>query len=456
MSASRSRCIRRRLDDTAAAAIPYGYMDSTTHQKTGIAGVLVRATEGRRIPTAKSRALFALASPLVLGRAIDMSVLNESGYDEWRSTLRDRLADVRPVRVMFTARRPEGGTESQSGMVLLPHHNGSGSPLPLTWIVFLKGTEPIADRVPSRLRGNEMTMMEAAAALGYAVWVPDYSGMGDAEGVQEYCVPESMAASALDGLAAARSWLAASAGEYAETGRLAILGYSQGGLAAMATLRALAEGALEAPGLSVIGTYPMGAPLNLMDGVPFLTDEPAVIPHPDYQLMLVMGWARAYPQAIRIQDILQPRVIETVLPLFNGRRDGEELCRLIARAVGRKPGAVLDADLYTPAYCRAIRTAPRTVPYFRAQDDARLDQWTPPSGIPIIIAATPDDEIVRFLNSENAYTWMRAANPEAQLRLVRLASGNHVRAAIEGLLYTLMDIDKLEHSAVNGPGEGGL
>jgi len=430
-------------------------MDSTTHQATGTAGELVKATEGRRIPAAKSRALFALASPLVLGRAIDMSILNDDGYDEWRATLRDRLSDVRPLRVTFMARRPEGGTELQSGMVLLPHRHVSGAPQQVTWIVFLKGTEPIADRVPSRLRGNEMTMMEAAAALGYAVWVPDYSGMGDAEGVQEYCVPESMAASALDGLAAARSWLSASSGEYTETGRLAILGYSQGGLAAMATLRALTEHTLEAPGLSLIGAYPMGAPLNLMDGVPFLTDQPAVIPHPDYQLMLVMGWARAYPYAIRIQDILLPHVIETVLPLFNGRRDGDELCRLIAKAVGKKPGAVLDADLYTPEYCAAIRTAPQTVPYFKAQDDARLDRWTPPSGIPIVLAATPDDDIVRFLNSENAYTWMRSANPDAQVRLVRLASGNHLRAAIEGLLYTLMDIDKLEHRSDCSPSEGG-
>jgi len=446
-------------------------MDSTTHRETGTAGELVKATEERRISAAKSRALFALASPLVLGRAIDMSILNDNGYDEWRAALRDRLSDVRPLRVTFMARRPEGGTELQSGMVLLPHRHVSGAPQQVTWIVFLKGTEPIADRVPSRLRGNEMTMMEAAAALGYAVWVPDYSGMGDAEGVQEYCVPESMAASALDGLAAARSWLSASSGEYTETGRLAILGYSQGGLAAMATLRALTEHTLgertlgertpgertpEAPGLSVIGTYPMGAPLNLMDGVPFLTDQPAVIPHPDYQLMLVMGWARAYPYAIRIQDILLPHIIETVLPLFNGRRDGDELCRLIAKTVGKKPGAVLDADLYTPEYCAAIRTAPQRVPYFKAQDDARLDHWTPPSGIPIVLAATPDDDIVKFLNSENAYTWMRSANSDAQVRLVRLASGNHLRAAIEGLLYAMMDIDKLEHRSDCNSSEGGL
>jgi pimeloyl-ACP methyl ester carboxylesterase len=431
-------------------------MISTTHQETRAAGELVQAAEGRLIPAAKSMALFALASPLVLGRAIDMSILQDHGYHEWRASLRDRLSDVRPIRVAFMARLPEGGAELQSGMLLLPHRHVSGAPQHVTWLVFLKGTEPIANRVPSKLRGNEMTMMEAAAALGYAVWVPDYAGMGDAKGVQEYCVPESMAASALDGLAAARAWLSASSGEHAETGRLAILGYSQGGLAAMATLRALAERALrertpEAPGLSLIATYSMGAPLNLMDGVPFLTEEPAVIPHPDYQLMLILGWARAYPYAIRIEDILLPCIIDTVLPLFNGRRDGEELCRLIAKAVGRKPGEVLDADLYTPEYCAAIRKAPESVPYFKAQNDARLDHWTPPSGIPIIVAATPDDDIVRFSNSESAYSWMRSANPDAQISLVRLASGNHLRAAIEGLLYAVMDIDGIEHRADAGP-----
>lgn len=429
-------------------------MNITTHSEAASAGALVRASEGRRMPAAKSKALFALASPLVLGRAIDMSILEGAGYHEWRAGIRDRLSDVRPIRMAFIARLPEGGTELQSGMLLLPHRHVSGSPQHVTWIVFLKGTEQIANRAPSRLRGNEMVMMEAAAALGYAVWVPDYAGMGDGTGVQEYCVPESMAASALDGLSAARAWLSASSGEYVETGRLAILGYSQGGLAVMATLRALAEHTLEAPGLSVIATYPMAGPLDLMDGVPLLTDEPVVIPHPDYQLMLVLGWARAYPHAIRPEDILLPHVIENVVPLFNGKRDGEELCRLVAKAVGKKPGEVLDSDLYTPDYCAAIRSAPETVPYFKAQNDARLDHWAPPSGIPIILAASPQDDIVRFSNSEGAYTWMTKANPEATIRLVRLASGNHLRAAIEGLLYALMDIDYAEHRADAGP-EGG-
>lgn len=429
-------------------------MDTKSRTEARSAGELVRASEGRRIPAAKSRALFALASPLVLGRAIDMSVLESAGYHEWRAGVRDRLSDVRPIRLAFVARLPEGGTELQSGIVLLPHRHVSGSPQRVTWIIFLKGTEQIADRAPSRLRGNEMAMMEAAAALGYAVWVPDYAGMGDATGVQEYCVPESMAASALDGLSAARAWLSASSGEYVETGRLAILGYSQGGLAAMATLRALSEHALEAPGLSIIGTYPMAGPLDLMDGVPLLTDKPVVIPHPDYQLMLVMGWARAYPHTVRTDEILLPNVIEHVLPLFNGKRDGEELCRLVAKAVGKKPGEVLDSDLYTPAYCAAIRNAPQTVPYFKAQNDARLDHWAPPSGFPIVIAASPQDDIVRFSNSEGAYTWMSAANPDATIRLVRLASGNHIRAAIEGLLYAVMDIDRVELRA-NAGSKGG-
>ncbi|MBU1079317.1 MAG: hypothetical protein KKB59_02390, partial [Spirochaetes bacterium] len=198
------------------------------------AGMLIKATEARRVPARKPRALLAIASPMILGSAIDMDVLEERGYSRWREARRTGLLDVRSIRIAYSARLPEGGTELQSGMLYIPEAAPDG-PRALTWVVFLKGTEHLRDYVPSRGGGMERTFMEAVAALGYAVWAPDYAGMGDGRGAQEYCVPESMAASALDGLAASREFVLGLP-EYGESGRLAVMVYSQGGLAAMATL----------------------------------------------------------------------------------------------------------------------------------------------------------------------------------------------------------------------------
>jgi len=411
------------------------------------AGMLLDASLMKRVPARKARAMLTIASPRVLGRAIEMGVLDGIGYTGWRDGRRAALVEVQPVKITFSARLPEGGTERQSGMAFLPAPH-PGLKRALTWVVFLKGTEHLRNNVPSRGGSSERSLMEVAAALGYAVWAPDYAGMGDAEGAQEYCVPESMAASALDGLAAARRHVAGNHADYTETGRLIVLGYSQGGLAAMATLSAATSGTIPVPGLRLVAGYPLGAPLDVLIGVPFLDEASSVISRPDYNILLVIGWARAYPGLVRMEDILRPEVIESVVPLFDGTRDGDELCRLIARATGKKTNTVLAEDLYRPEYLAAIRQSPGSVPYYSIQNAARLDRWTPPSDVPIIIAATPDDEVVRFRNSENAYAWMRRSNPVAQVSLVKLASGTHGRAAVEGLLYALVDMDQRERGAV--------
>lgn len=407
-------------------------------------GQLIEARETWRVSLLKPRALLAIASPLVLGSAIETTVLDAAGYPEWRMRRRDQLVDVQSVRISFSARIPEGGAERQSGVLHLPVSK-EGQLRPLTWVVFLRGTEHLRNKVPSRGGGSERSLMEATAALGFAVWAPDYAGSGDAAGAQEYCVPESMAASALDGLTAAREFVGYHAAEYTETGRLFVLGYSQGGLATMASLEAAASQKIPVPGLRTVAGYPMGAPLDLMIGVPFMKAGSSIVERPDYSILLVLGWARAYPDRIHIQDILSPIIIREIVPLFDGTRDGDELCRRIAKAVGKKPDRITHGDLYRSEYLEAIVNAPENVPYYAVQDAARLDQWTVPSGLPVVLAAAPDDELVPFLNSQHAYDWAQQHNPAADVSLVKLASGSHGRAAVEGLLYALVDLDLREH-----------
>jgi hypothetical protein len=417
------------------------------------AGRLLSATSLEPLPRARTASFLDLASPAALRLAFDTGNLDAAGYPAWRLAAKAVLREVQPIRIRFAARQPEGGLETQSGMIFLPKADPARQEA-LTWIVFVKGTELDGREVPSRGRGSELPFQATMAALGYAVWAPDYAGMGDAIGVQEYCVPESLAASGLDGLAAAREWLSRAVIEgrrpYAETGRLAILGYSEGGLAAMAVLKAATTGAIAAPGLRILAAYPMGAPLNLMSGLPFLTEAPVVFAYPDFQVLMVLGWARAYPRTIRLEDILLPRTIERVLPLFDGRTKGSALRREIAKATGRRPGEVRDIDLFRPDYLDGLRREPTGQAFFRAQDGARLDRWAPPAGIPVVLAASPKDEIVLFSNSEAAVLWAREHEPASEPSLLRLKSPDHTRGALEGLLYAMRDIDRREKEAALG------
>jgi hypothetical protein len=412
-------------------------------------GSLLEVELLHKIPSEQEWLLLAAASPSLLGTRIKMGVLKEKGYAAWRSSHLGALSDIQSVKIAFSARLPEGGSERQSGTVFVPVAR-RGQRQALSWVVFTKGTEFRRDYTPSRGKGLELPFITALAALGYAVWVPDYTGMGDGQGVHEYCVAESLADSALDGLAAARLWLAGATMEgepaYSESGRLAIMGYSEGGLAAMGTFRAIADGRIPAPGLRLEAVYPMGAPLNLAIAASLLGEAPYVLTHPEYQVYIGIGWQRACPEKSRMGDIFLPRTIERIVPLFDGRLRDTAVNRKITAIVGKKAGAVVDADIFTPEYLAALRRNPGSSAYYCLQEKARLDAWTPPEGIPIILAATPADEIVPFANSQNEYDWAKEHDPRADVTLVRLATAGHILAGAEAFLYAIVDFDTRESS----------
>jgi acetyl esterase/lipase len=402
-------------------------------------GSLLGWSELGTLAASRVRGLFFLLAPGILSTQLGTQNLRAVGFPEWRKRRAGALRDVRKVRIAFAARLPEGGLERQSGLLLFP---ATGEGLRLGWIVYMRGTELLRESVPSRNRGNELPFIETLASLGYAVWAPDYAGMGDGTGVQEYCVPESLADSGLDGLAAARSWLAA-AGQ-GETGRLAIMGYSEGGLGAMACLAALASGRLEAPGLELAAVYPLSAPLNLQLGYPSSGAGPLLLNRPDYLIFLALGWARAYPSQVRIEEILSPRTIRELVPLFDGTRSDQELHAAVCRVVGKKRGCVVDGDIFAPGFLERVRAAPESVPYCRAQTAERLDRFTPPEGLHVLLAASPTDEVVSFANSAGEVAWAMEKAPGSGLSLLVLASPDHLRGAVEALLYSIVDFDTRE------------
>ena len=411
------------------------------------AGRLLGWSEYRPMRSKSLRRLFSLAAPLVLSTRIAPVNLDRIKYSEWRARRGPELRDIRMIRVSFAARVPEGAVERQSGLLLLPELK-AGERRAMSWVVFMKGTEFLRRVVPSRRRAIELPFAASLAAMGHAVWMPDYAGMGEGSGIQEYCVPDSLAASGADGLAAARKWLTMRRGSgddgYAETGRLAVMGYSEGGTAAMAFLDSLTRGRLEAPGLELSVGYPMGAFLDLLSIEGGHGEVPVALPRPAFQIYMAMGWSRAYPEEIRVRDVLSPRTVKDIVPLFDGTRISERLDSRIARIFGRRKGGVLDTDIYSEAYLRQVREDPRLAPYRRMREERRLDRCVLPPRLPVILAATPTDEVVPFSNSAGALEWARNHAPDSSMELVTLAAKDHLLGAIEAFLYAVVDFDKRE------------
>ncbi len=398
---------------------------------------------------AESRRLLALFSPSLLKTQFGQEVLDAVGYPAWRKERSPGLVGTQTIVVGFAARQIAGGLDRQSGSIFLPS-DWQESDKPLSWVLFFKGTELLRDETPSNGKGLELPIIRLLASLGYAVFAPDYVGMAASMGIQEYCVPDSLANSGSDGLAAARAWLskARRGGKdpLKESGRLYIVGYSEGGLSAMAAVQSIASKRLMAPGLELAAAWPMAAPLNLMSAVPFLTEEPAILRRPDYQVYIAMGWARAYPGIVNLSDILLPRTISEIVPLFDGKHSGDSICVSIARTVGKQIGKVTDKDLFTASFLQGLRADPLSLPYFLAQDKARLDRFIPPAGLHLVLMASETDEIVRFSNSEDEYLFVKRMAPSSSIELVRLSARDHGRGAVEGMLYAIVDMDRRERA----------
>ncbi len=403
-------------------------------------GGLIAARPVLATAAGKNRATFRLASLPILSLKLKTGLLAESGFSAWQKKRDKRIYAVQGIALSFGAALVSGAIERQSGLLLLPQ-KAAGSAMMLSWVVYTKGTELKRDEVPSRVRGYETPIAQILASLGYAVWMPDYSGMGESQAFHEYCVPEGLAASALDGLAAARDYVRG-LGNYEESGRLYLMGYSEGGLAAMAQVKKIHEEGL--PDLRVGAAYAMGAPLNLMSGVEKGSVRDGILAAPEYSIYLVLAWARAFPERVRAEEILKPEILSRLLPLYDGSRDSEELHRAVASLCGKKKGGVLKSDIYLESYMKSMLENPDSVEYYRAQLERRLDLWDRAPAFPILLAASEADRVVDPANSRRAFESLRAAAPSAELKLLQLRGLEHSQAGAEALIYAIFDIDRRE------------
>ncbi|MEI8094960.1 MAG: hypothetical protein WCG80_12175 [Spirochaetales bacterium] len=404
-----------------------------------VPGTLLEGTDLERRSGPEAGQLLNLLSSWTLGLQINTSMLAAEGLDAWRDSRLNNRVPVRAVRLRFVALTPQGEPDLQSGLLLLP--TPSSGPTPLDWVIYDRGSELQRATQPSRLANDEIELGWLLASLNHAVWMPDYGGVGDSPGQQHYCLTPSLAASSLDGLEAARAWVKQNTGD-TESGRLRVLGYSEGGLATMATLKAWSENPAATPGLTLTDAYPLGAPLNLTLGVENVASGKQVLTHPHYTLLLALGWARAYPDLVRPEEIFRPEIVQNIVPLLDGEHSREQVQAAVTKLVGKPVGTVASADVFRADYLQKLGTDPMSLPYYRLQQEARLDTWVAPTSVRVTLAASPADLLVSPENAKASLAAMLAADPRAPVRALTLASGTHALAGVEALVYAIMDVDR--------------
>lgn len=195
----------------------------------------------------------------------------------WTAQLGSVRCDVTLHAIFHPTTGPKGEPTNASGAVMLP--GGTGCPGPYPLLSYSRGTD--LDRNRSMTTPDDRETLAVAAffaARGWVVVASDYLGYARSTfPYHPYLHAESEARTGIDALRAARTLLSRLG--VAESGRLAVVGYSQGGHAALAIERAIerdrpegvyapvATGAMSGP-YDLSGTFTEGARLLPLLTVP--------------------------------------------------------------------------------------------------------------------------------------------------------------------------------------------
>jgi hypothetical protein len=300
----------------------------------------------------------------------------------------------------------------------------SGSTLPL--VVYPHATELRKDAVPSAFGGHEWALGAAAAAwYGFAVAMPDLPGMGgDAGAVHPFCHALSLAWATVDSIPAALALFGSDPGlagrRWAWDGRLFLVGYSEGGYAALASARELETHADQYPDRPLTGSACMAGPFDLSGAMRATFIDPSRPYSRAYYLpYFVLGYHGVYgprldPLQVFAPDLLAPGPDGDILAWFDGTRDGEAVDEVLGRRLGLPADGIILRRLFDPGWLARELDDPAYAGSgahgLLAENDL-LGGWAPTR--PILFCHSPDDGNVPYANTLAAKAGLEQAVRQA-------------------------------------------
>jgi hypothetical protein len=192
------------------------------------------------------------ATPIdsLTGFIIGLGISQECGCNDGNHN------DVAIYKILYKTTNVFNAPTIASGALLIPRGIACTS-LPL--LSFDHGTVLARDEAPSEFYDDDAEGIYFASK-GYVVTMPDYLGLGSDTGIQPYLHSVTEARATIDLMRAAREFFSKATASL--NGQVFITGYSQGGHAAMATLKYIADSSL-ANEFSVTAGAPMSGPYAL-------------------------------------------------------------------------------------------------------------------------------------------------------------------------------------------------
>lgn len=318
--------------------------------------------------------------------------------------------DVDFYRLTYNTTNTAGEPTVASGAVAIPV-TASCNSFPM--IAYCHGTVLKKLDVPS-YNNLEGFITKVFASTGFIGVAPDYLGLGSNPGIHPYVHAESEATATIDLIRAAREFLETKSQQ--DNGELFITGYSQGGQAAMATLKYAEENNLNEE-LGIVAGAPCSGPYDMSGSQAevILTDEP--YSNPGYIVYLLVSYQLAYGNLYtNLGDIIQSPYDAQVAPYFDGIQNTSSM----SVVNDLLPNQL--SDLLVDTVYSNFQSNPNH-PLWQDLEDNDTYNWTPQ--IPLRMFYCTGDEQVNYQNSITADSAMNANGAADVQSINSLAGATH-------------------------------
>jgi pimeloyl-ACP methyl ester carboxylesterase len=311
-----------------------------------------------------------------------------------------------------------------SGIISVP----LGIKRPLDMVIVGNGLI-MADRdAPSSFAlPDNYTGFEFIASVGYIAIIPDMLGFG-VSGDLVYPIHnyEYSATTMIDFIYACREFLEC---EKIETsGKNFMIGYSQGGYTAMATLKMLQEEHIDDINIEAAAVGAGG--YNLPGILKYALDN-NTYPSPAHLVMLFTSYNEIYGWGRTVNYFFREPYADKIPELLNGQYDRQQADDMLTTNFD---------DLFNPVFLQGLKDSTETAVYSALQENSVYD-WAPE--IPLTIIHSINDEKLPFSDSEDTYNKM-VANGSTTVHLIATETEGHINAAMDFMEVVLQLIEDLK------------
>jgi len=323
------------------------------------------------------------------GKIVSTELLTTKTIEEVGAILKDEgIRDISGIfnlqygvefhKVIYETIDAKGNPVQASGGLAVPVDHAGDAPIAL----YCHGTVLRENEVPSAL-SREASIGMIFASEGFVVVLPDYLGFGPSPGIHPYHHAKSEATASIDILRAAKN-------EFSDlvNDQLLIFGYSQGGHAAMATVKEIEENHNDE--FTVTASAPMSGAYDL-SGIQATTfEEEKAYDAPYYLPYIMLAYNEVYDMYESTSDFLNAPWDVDLPPLFEGENGSGAVNRIMPEFPNQIiKKEVLDDFINNPES-----------EFRKRLEENSLINWSPQS--PMRIYYCNGDPLVLYPNSEKA------------------------------------------------------